>query len=272
VVVLSPGGSFVSALLALLAQRGIPADALVLYAPGVAREWWRSASPAGRLLGLPILPLRWLRRRAKRRLAPLPPGGAARVVFSGALNGARMTRDLRRLRPDVVVLAHCGLVTPRVLEIAREGVVNVHPGLLPWVRGNSPLGNSLLLRVPLGCTAFRVDAGIDTGRVLTRRLVPIAGGETAAELRDALFRLWVEMTADLVAAASAGEIPDGFAQDRRFPLRRTLDRSDQERVIEEATRRGEPRSLFELWRPLCRPADLSLPAGADAGFVPRGEG
>ncbi len=269
-VILSPGGSFVSGLLALLARRGTPADALVLYAPGVAREWRRS-SPAERLLGLPLLPLRWLVRRARRRFATLPPGGAARVVFSGTLDGARLTSDLRRLRPDVVVLAHCGLVPPTVLEIAREGVVNVHPGLLPWVRGNSPLANSLRLRIPLGCTAFRVDAGIDTGRVLLRRLVPIAGGETAAELRDALFRLWVEMTADLVAAASAGEIPEGVAQDRRFPLCRTLDRSDQGRVIGEAMRSGAPRSLFELWRPLCQPSDLSLPAGADAAFIPHGD-
>jgi hypothetical protein len=271
VVVLSPGGRFTSDLMALLALRGTAVDALVLYVPGVVREW-RSASPAGRLLGLPFLPLRWLRRRVRRRLAARAPGGAARVVLSGSLNGRRMTRDLRRLRPDVVVLAHCGLVAPHLLEIARDGVVNVHPGLLPWIRGNSPLGSSFLRRVPLGCTAFRVDAGIDTGRILSRRLLPVGGGETAAELRDALHRLWVEMTADLVAAAYAGGIAEGVPQEGRFRLCRTLAGTEQRLAIEDAVRRGVPKALFELWRPLCHPSDLSLPAGADAGFVPHAEG
>ena len=267
VVVLSPGGTFASALLALLAQRGTVADTLLLYAPGVAREW-RSAPPARRLLGLPLLPLRWVSRRVRRRLARLPEG-AARVVFSGTLNGRRMARDLRRLRPDVVVLAHCGLVAPHLLAAAREGVVGVHPALLPWVRGNSPLASSLLRRVPLGCTAFRVDAGIDTGPILARRLVPVGGGETAAELRDALFRLWVEMTAGLVAAAAAGELGEGSAQGERFPLCPTLAGDEGRRVVEEALRRGEPKALFELWRPLCLPPDISLPAGVDAAFIPR---
>jgi methionyl-tRNA formyltransferase len=256
VVVLSPGGAFTSALLALLAERGSAADALLLYDPGAA---------GGRRF---LLPARWLSRRVRRRLAARPAGGAARVVFTGALNGARMTDDLRRLRPDVVVLAHSGLVKPPVLEIAGEGVVNVHPGLLPWIRGSSPLANSLLRRVPLGCTAFRVDAGIDTGPIVARRLVRVRGGETAAELRDALFGLWVEMTADLVGAARAGALPPGFAQAERFPLCRTLPPSERRTAVEEALRAGEPAALFERWRPLCHPSDLSLPAGADGPSVP----
>jgi hypothetical protein len=272
VVVLSPGGSFAAALTALLARRGSGVDALVLYAPGRIRAWWRSAAPAARTLGLPLLPARWLAGRVRRRLAARGLRGAWRVVLTGPLNGARMSRDLRRLRPDVVVLAHCGILAPHVLATAGEGVVSAHPGLLPWIRGNSPLANSLLRRVPLGCTAFRVDPGIDTGRILSRRLLPVGGTETAAGLRDALFGLWVEMTADLVAAASAGEVPGGFAQDGRFRLCRTLPAPEGRRVVEDAVRRGEPKALFDLWRPLCASVDLSLPAEADAGFVPHADG
>ena len=240
----------------------------MLYVPGVIRQW-RRLPRARRLLGTPLLPLRWLSRRLKRRrFAASVTGGTSRVVLTGTLNGRGMTDDLRRLQPDVLVLAHCGLVAPEVIEIARDGVVNVHPGLLPWIRGNSPLGNSLIRRIPLGCTAFRVDAGIDTGRILIRRLLPIRGGETMAELRDALHRQWVEMTADLVAAAHAGEIGEGFAQEGRFPLCRTLAGADDERAVDEAVRDKEPRVRFEIWRALCDPADLSLAAGAAVVFAP----
>jgi hypothetical protein len=251
VVILSPGGRFLSELMPVLARRRSPVDALVVYAPS------RRPTSSGRRRGVPDF-LRRLAGWVRRRLYVPPAGAAVRVIHTGALNGTRMTRRLRGLRPDVVVLAHCGLLDPHVLECAREGVVNVHPGLLPWIRGSSPLGNSLQRGVPLGCTAFRVDAGIDTGRVLHRRLVPVLGGETAGQLRDNLFSLWVEMTADLVAAARNG-VDEGFRQDARFALCRTLSRADAQRAIDAAVRDGVPRTAFEAWSDACDTPDLSLP-------------
>lgn len=248
VVLLSPGGRFCEDLLAELARRGTPVDAVLIYPP--TPRGWRAA----RLLA----PLRWLVRRARALLRPLPRGGARRLVRTGPLNGPRMARALRRLGPDRVVLAHCGLVAPALLEIPGEGVVSVHPALLPWVRGNSPVANSLLRGIPLGATAFRVDAGIDTGRILARRLLEVRGGESTAELKAALHRLWVEMTADLATAPALGE---GWTQAGRFPLARTLPAP----AADEPVRRGVHRDLFERWRPACGPG---LDLGPDAVTPP----
>jgi methionyl-tRNA formyltransferase len=174
-----------------------------------------------------------------------------------------MADDLRGVAPDVLVLARCGLLDPHLLSIPREGVVNVHPGLLPWIRGNSPLANSLLRGVPLGSTAFRVDAGIDTGAVIERRLVPVTGTETVDELREGMFRLWVEMTADLVAAAAEGRIAPGTAQGGRFPICRTIPQPAGSAAAATA------KALFDRWSALCDPGALSLPPAADADFLPR---
>jgi uncharacterized membrane protein len=259
VVILSPGGAFTVNLLAGLAARGITADALLLYRPSLAREW-RTARARGWLPACTV-PARWLARRIRDRAGGRYGGGAGAAVFTGALNGARMTRDLRRLRPDVVVLARCMLLAPHVLAVPREGTVNVHPGLLPWVRGNSPIGNSLLRGVPLGSTSFWVDAGTDTGRIIERRLVPVAGGEALPALRQALHRLWVEMTVDAVAAARAGTLPPGTAQAGRFPLCRELSAPGEVRAIEDAVRRDTARILLDAWRPRC---DDRLRLSADA--------
>ena len=251
VVVLSPGGKFTDDLLALLASRGTAADALLLYLPPVPRAGLRARV---------LAPVRWLARRVKRRLRGHPSAGAGRVVLTGTLNGRRMARDLRRLEPDVVVLARCGLIAPPLLSVPREGTVNVHPALLPWIRGNSPLGNSLLRGIPLGASAFWIDEGIDTGRIIARRLLLVDGGETQDQLRDALFRLWVEMTADAVAAAISGTIPDGSPQGTRFPICRTLSAPAQLAGVDEAVRRGDAKALFDRWRPLCGADGLALPA------------
>jgi methionyl-tRNA formyltransferase len=261
VVILSPGGAFVQAMIEELRRRGTPVDALVLYPP--------QSKGRARL----IRPFLWLAHALKLALRARRGGAAARVVLTGPLNGAWMERDLRRLAPDVVVLAHCLIVAPHILQIARDGVLNVHPGLLPWVRGSNPFGNALLRSVPLGCTSFWVDPGIDTGAMIERRLLPVAGSETQRELRDALFGLWVEMTAGLVAAALAGEeIPRAPQPPERFPLCRALAAPDEQAAVAAAVAVGNARTLFERWRTLCPAGTLSLPVDAQAAFLPRSAG
>jgi folate-dependent phosphoribosylglycinamide formyltransferase PurN len=272
VVMLSPGGRFTDEVLALMVRRGVSVDALVLYVPALRGAWRRAPGRLARLRALVLTPLRWARVRVKQRTHAVPAGAAARVLRTGALNGARMKRDLLRLRPDVLVLARCGLVDPEVVAIPREGVVNVHPGLLPWIRGNSPVASSLLRGVPLGATAFRVDAGIDTGPVLARRLVRLGGSETVAEVREALFRLWVEMTADLVADACAGRLPSGVPQRERFPLCRTLAGPADLAAMDHAVRRGDAKALLDRWAPLCDPSNHSLAPDADASPIARPAG
>jgi methionyl-tRNA formyltransferase len=257
VVILSRGGSFFTRVMAELDARGVRPTAVLLYPE---RSGGRLPAPLRRL-------------RARVRLWRLARGLRARVqtVVTGPLNGARMMEALRRLAPDVVVLAGCGMLARDGIEVAREGTANVHPGLLPWVRGNSPLAHSLLRGVPLGATAFRVDAGIDTGPVLARRLVPVRGGEARADLDAATTALWVEMTADAVASALADVLPAGSPQRERFPLCRTVADPDELAAVDAAVRSGAAKTLFDRWRPLCDPARLTLPADADAGPVPHAD-
>ena len=267
VVLLTPGGDFAGDVLAELQARGASVHAVVFYTGRVLREWKKTAG-LRRAATLPLLPVRWLGRRVKRRLRPRP-AGAARVVFTGPIDGRGVRAALRRLDPHVLVLARCSLVSPALLAAAREATVTVHPGLLPWIRGNQPLGHALLRGVPLGATAFRVDAGIDTGPLLARRLLSVDGEETHGELRAALHRLWVEMTADLIERAAAAPLPAGTPQGERFPLGRALADPAQLAAVQVAVARGDAKALFDAWRPRCDPRDLSLPLDADAEPVHR---
>jgi hypothetical protein len=281
VVILSPGGDFTADLLALMARRGVEADALVLYLPDALKPI-RSSKGIARLRAAALAPARWVAWRARRRLAPPfspsprqfwgrgsggegpPAPGATPVVLTGTVNGARMIRDLRRLEPDVVVLATCSLLTRAALDTAREGVVNMHPGLLPWARGNNPSGNSLVRGVPLGCTAFWVDEGIDTGPMLDRRLLRVEPGPTTLQhLRDDLRALWLEVTVDVIAAARSGADLPRVLQNRRFPLGRTIADPALLATIDHAAASGRAHELFERWRPFADP-DLRLPPDADA--------
>jgi hypothetical protein len=259
VVVLTRGGVQVRRMLAELDARGAPPAAVLVYADG------RAGEPGGVLAAC-----RRLRRRLRAWRTARELGRVAPVRVTGPLNGGRMAGDLRGLAPDVLVLAGCGVLGEEILRIPREGTVNVHPGLLPWIRGSGPVENSVLRSIPLGCTAHWLDAGIDTGRIISRRLVRVAGGETPGELRGRTGALWVEMAADIVAAACAGPLPAGAAQTERHPLCRAVTDPAALASVESAVAAGAARLAFDRWSARCDPADLSLPgqAGAPDSFLP----
>jgi methionyl-tRNA formyltransferase len=263
IVILTRGGAPVRRLLERLDARGARPAAVLVYVDAPARE--RTPATALRRVAEPLLlPLRRLRRRLEAWRVARSLAGPARVRVTGPLNGREMENDLRRLAPDVLLLAGCGLLGGAILSIPREGTVNVHPGLLPWIRGNGAVENAVLRGIPIGCTTHWVDAGIDTGRIIARRLARLAGGEGRAELRRAAGDLWVEMMTDAGAAAAAGPLPAGTPQGDRHPLCREVTDAADLAAVDASAVAGMPQSALGRWAAHCDPADLSLPPGAEA--------
>ena len=62
-----------------------------------------------------------------------------------------------------------GIVSRDVLSVPGLRMLHLHPGVLPQVRGTDGLLWSLKLRGRPGVTAFWMDPGIDTGRILHRK-------------------------------------------------------------------------------------------------------
>lgn len=84
-----------------------------------------------------------------------------------------------------VVVAFGRLVKPPVL--AAVPMVNVHFSLLPRWRGAAPVERAIMAGdAETGVCLMELEAGLDTGPVLGRRVVAIGPDETAAELRSVL--------------------------------------------------------------------------------------
>ena len=187
---------------------------------------------------------------------------APRVVPTGDMNSGRLQRDLERVAPDYLVLGGGGLLLPRVIATARCGVLNSHPALLPWMRGCGVMGHSLEHQVAMGATVHYVDAGIDTGAAVQRRLLEVAPGPASLEdLEAGAMELAAVMMADVVEdLVRHGRPPRGVPQQQRFPL--YSDPPAEERQVHaDLAAAGRAYELFELWRPHCSSAaSWTLPA------------
>lgn len=116
--------------------------------------------------------------------------------------------ELRALQPDLMVVVAYGQILPQtLLEVPPHGCVNVHTSLLPKYRGAAPIqwaiadGNA-----ETGVTIMKMDAGLDTGPVLSLRRTPILPSDDSQILHDRLAQLGAELLAETIPAYVAGKI------------------------------------------------------------------
>lgn len=130
---------------------------------------------------------------------------------------------LRKLAPDVIVVAAYGLILPPdVLEIPPHGCLNVHASLLPRYRGAAPVAAAILNGDrETGVTIMLMDEQMDHGPILAQRRTPIRPDDTQATLTQRLAHLGAELLVEVLPRWVAGAIearPQDHAQATYAPM------------------------------------------------------
>lgn len=110
--------------------------------------------------------------------------------------------------PDLIVVAAFGqILRASVLELPRYGCVNVHASLLPRWRGAAPIQAAILHGdAESGVTIMKMDAGIDTGAILSQRAMPILPEDTAGSLSVRLAEEGANLLIETLPAYLAGAV------------------------------------------------------------------
>lgn len=234
-VLLTNGHPHGFAIAAGLAAKGVRLDAVVYEArvSWADCRWTRLRSRSIKN-GLAGAIARWFMRRRKRA------GVLARyrqlscpVVTIGNIYDDSSIAAMAALSPDLIVLGGIGIVSEDLIRIAKIGVVNGHPGLLPWLRGVGVVARAVERNIPVGATCHFVDRGIDTGTILQRRLVPVDETMSSVQaLEDAANDLAVRMVIDVTAGIGEATVPDTAADQPAagFPLCRWPTAEEHEHI------------------------------------------
>jgi len=89
---------------------------------------------------------------------------------------------------DVMVVAAYGIILPQVvLDLPKFGCLNIHASLLPRWRGAAPIQRAILAGdAETGITVMQMNAGLDTGDMLSTHITAIDAGDNALTLHDKL--------------------------------------------------------------------------------------
>jgi len=212
------GGVFSRAPLEALQRAGADIRAVVTPAqPGLAL----APSSATGATDAPFIRLEPPPRRATLRALPLAGGVApARslrdlAAESGAplLSVARLAdpatlNALAAFAPDAICVAcFTQRLPPALLALPRLGCLNAHPSLLPDNRGPDPLFWTFHAgATETGVTIHLMDAGLDTGPILTQRRVALAEGETEDTLEARLAALAGALMVESLAGLATGAL------------------------------------------------------------------
>jgi methionyl-tRNA formyltransferase len=160
-------------------------------------------------------------RPSGRGLKPTPSAvvqhcrqtGLSPIWTPEKLDTESFLEGLRAVGADLFVVAAFRILPEMVFSLPRLGTVNIHASLLPKYRGPAPIQRAIENgESETGVTVFLIDRGIDTGRVLLQKRIPIGSSETTPELYARLSQLGADAVVEAAAGLAQGTL-EPFRQD-----------------------------------------------------------
>ncbi len=119
-------------------------------------------------------------------------------------NNGDETDYLADIKPDLIIVAAYGMILPEtILNIPEYGAINLHPSILPDLRGTSPIHYAILENLKFtGISIMALDEGMDTGPIMAQMKIPIAKDEYFNELYSKVSKEGAYILSDIIKTLS----------------------------------------------------------------------
>lgn len=120
----------------------------------------------------------------------------------------RDTHQLKSWNPDLIVVAAFGQILKKnILDFPKFGCLNVHASLLPRWRGAAPINAAILAGDDeTGITIMKMDVGLDTGDMLTKKNMRLKPDHTAGSAFQTLSTLGADLLIETIPDYINGKI------------------------------------------------------------------
>ncbi|MBL8050155.1 MAG: methionyl-tRNA formyltransferase [Anaerolineales bacterium] len=118
------------------------------------------------------------------------------------------TQQLQTWNPDVIIVAAFGQILKKeILDLPKYGCINVHASLLPRWRGAAPINAAILAGdEETGVTIMKMDVGLDTGDMLTKKSIRLKPDDTAGSVFQTLSTLGADLLIETLPKIFEGSI------------------------------------------------------------------
>ena len=103
------------------------------------------------------------------------------IYETSYINSDEVVEITKQVKPDLIVVSGTSLIKEKLLSLKPDrGIVNLHTGLSPYIKGGPNCTNWCIATNQsyfIGNTIMWIDAGIDTGNIITTERVMLEGNE-----------------------------------------------------------------------------------------------
>ncbi len=133
--------------------------------------------------------------------------------------------ELRKHNPDLICVASFNqLLKKEVIQIPKHGIINLHPSLLPYYPGHSPLFWMIMNgEKEWGVTVHYIDEGEDTGNIIHQSRIDYSDKDSGKQLWDKLSNKGAELMIKAIKDILGNKVTS-YVQPKaknRFRARRT---------------------------------------------------
>ncbi|MEK7568992.1 MAG: methionyl-tRNA formyltransferase [Patescibacteria group bacterium] len=157
---------------------------------------------------------------------------------------------------DLFVIASYGKIIPRkILDMPKHGTLNMHPSLLPKLRGASPIQSAILEDAPMGelhetgVTIMLIDEEVDHGPVVAQEKVTIENWPPkGSELEETLGTLGGKLLAKTIPLWVSGAItPQEQDHDQATYTKKMTKGSGHIDLADDPVRMYRKIRAFDIW-------------------------
>lgn len=105
-------------------------------------------------------------------------------VDGGILNSKESVKILNDIQPDIILQCGAGIIKPKTFQTATIGMINLHHGIIPSIRGMLSVMWAIREDKPewIGISLHMIDEGIDTGALIGQARCSIEANDDVATL------------------------------------------------------------------------------------------
>ena len=130
-----------------------------------------------------------------------------KIFDATTLRQPEVLHQIKQLKADVALSFYFGyILKSSFLDLFPNGVLNLHPSFLPYNRGAYPNIWSIIDGTPAGVTLHYIDEQIDTGHIISQRLVTVEITDTGKTLYEKLERASVSLFCEVWPRIALGDI------------------------------------------------------------------
>jgi len=139
-----------------------------------------------------------------------------------------LAQKLKKYQAAAAVLVAFGQIIPKeVIDMFPAGIINIHPSLLPKLRGPTPVETAIMDNLDeTGVSLMKISEKMDAGPVYAQEKLALNGHETKFELADRLNYIGANLLVKHLGAILDGDIKPKPQDNSQATYTKMLSKSD----------------------------------------------